>query len=476
MKIRICLISLLILAISLLGGTRKALFLGNSYTYVNDLPSMVAQIASAVGDTLIFDSNTPGGYTLFEHSTNAVSIAKIESNDWDFVILQDQSQMPTIPFYRNNWTYPGARALDSLISANCSRPMFFMTWGRRDGGIQCIGGECSADFEDFEHMQDTLEAAYMRIAEELNVCCAPAGVAWKHAREIDSTWSFWSGDGSHPSPSGSYLTACVFYAMIFRSSPMGNPYHSSLSPGDAEFLQWVADSTVFDALAGWIDDSEVPDADFSFMIDSDTAQFNNASAGAMEFIWHFGDGATSFDIDPVHTYTSPGEYFVTLIASDGCMRDYAVDTITIESVGIEEWTVNKPQTFEISTYPNPFNSAVTIAIDTPVADGSPVPVSVEIYDVNGRRVEAVTEPDFMTPRVEVPVGGEATVGRLAKDTSTLRQAQGTANSVSVFAPLTKGGQGGYYIWTPDESLPSGVYLIRVEQDSRTYTKPVVYVK
>jgi len=111
-----------------------------------------------------------------------------------------------------------------------------------------------------------------------------------------------------------------------------------------------------------------------------------------------------------------------------------------------------PAAFEIYAYPNPFNSAVTIALDIPGGDGSPAPISVEIYDVNGRRVKTVTEP------VEVPIGVEATVGRLAKDTST--------GSVSVFAPLHKGGQGGSYIWRPDESLPSGVYLVRATAGGR----------
>jgi len=128
----------------------------------------------------------------------------------------------------------------------------------------------------------------------------------------------------------------------------------------------------------------------------------------------------------------------------------------------------KPEAFEISAYPNPFNSAVTIALDIPVGDGSPVPISVEIYDVNGRRVATVTEP------VEVPVGVEATVGRLAKDTST--------SSVSVFAPLTKGGQGGSYIWSPAPSLPSGVYLVRArfdrlsDQSGCEMSRRVVYLK
>jgi len=110
----------------------------------------------------------------------------------------------------------------------------------------------------------------------------------------------------------------------------------------------------------------------------------------------------------------------------------------------------KPDEMGIKTYPNPFNSAVTIALDIPGGDGSPVPISVEIYDVSGRRVATVTE------LVEVPVGVEAGAGRLTKDTST--------GSVSVFPPLTKGGQGGSYIWTPDESLPSGVYLVRARFD------------
>jgi hypothetical protein len=49
----------------------------------------------------------------------------------------------------------------------------------------------------------------------------------------------------------------------------------------------------------------------------------------------------------------------------------------------------KPSAIEISAYPNPFNSAVTIAVDG-VGDGSPVPFDVEIYDVNGRMVEGGT--------------------------------------------------------------------------------------
>ncbi len=147
--------------------------------------------------------------------------------------------------------------------------------------------------------------------------------------------------------------------------------------------------------------------------------------------------------------------------------------------GIEEnptLQTSLPKAFSISAYPNPFNSAVTIAIDIPVGDGSPVPISVEIYDVNGRRVKTVTEP------VEVTAGFVVSSDINAKHPST--------SSGSVFSPLTKGGQGGSYIWTPDESLPSGVYLVRARFDrlsdrggrgdldptGRTATKRIVYLK
>ncbi|MCK7540346.1 MAG: hypothetical protein MZV63_60360 [Marinilabiliales bacterium] len=43
---------------------RKALFIGNSYTYVNELPALTAGLAHSAGDSLYFDSSAPGGYTL----------------------------------------------------------------------------------------------------------------------------------------------------------------------------------------------------------------------------------------------------------------------------------------------------------------------------------------------------------------------------------------------------------------------------
>jgi len=76
---------------------------------------------------------------------------------------------------------------------------------------------------------------------------------------------------------------------------------------------------------------------------------------------------------------------------------------------------SRPSDFSLSAHPNPFNSSVTIVLDCHSRENeNPEGFAIEIYDVNGRRV-AVAEPV------------EATVCRLAKDTST--------SSVSVKSPL-----------------------------------------
>ncbi len=218
----------------------RVLWLGNSYTYSNDLPQLTADLAAAASKTLINDSNTPGGYTLAGHSTNATTLGLIAQGGWDYVVLQEQSQIPTIPYWREHSMYPAARLLDSLIVQNGAATMFFMTWGREFGGQQCIDDYCSPDFVDFFHMQDSLASAYRRIAEELEAGLSPVGEGWALARQTNPLADLWSGDHSHPSLEGSYLAACVFYYVLFGESPVGLGYTGGLSQQLAEFYQQIA--------------------------------------------------------------------------------------------------------------------------------------------------------------------------------------------------------------------------------------------
>src|SRR5439155_14187098 len=73
----------------------QVLFIGNSFTYRNDLPKMVAELAKAGGQRpLHYEQETPGGCTLEKHWIDGKALAKIQSRQWDFVVLQDHSQAP----------------------------------------------------------------------------------------------------------------------------------------------------------------------------------------------------------------------------------------------------------------------------------------------------------------------------------------------------------------------------------------------
>ena len=318
---------------------RKVLFLGNSYTYANDLPLLTSKLAKSAGDSLYYDSNTPGGYTLgwqpIAHSTDATSLGKIAQGNWDFVVLQEQSQTPAIPALRDSCMYPASITLhDSMKSANpCGRVLFFLSWGRRFGGIQCFTSNyCSPDFADFGQMQDSLTSAYKGIADSLNDWIAPVGEAWRH---VINNYGIvlHSADNSHPNLNGSYLAACVFYSVIFWKSSVRLPYTAGLAGDTALILQQAADSIVFGNASYWNLWNDQPIAGFETEVSSDTLFTDNLSVNSFFWHWDFGDGATSDEFEPVHIYSSPGEFTVTLTACDSCRCDTASKQIEIVTTG-----------------------------------------------------------------------------------------------------------------------------------------------
>jgi len=218
----------------------NVLFVGNSYTYFNDLPTLFANLSAYGGKRVYADMYAPGGYTLQEHKTDSLCLSKIKLGYWNYVILQEQSQTPVIDTPRFMSMYPSAIWLDSLIRSYNGNTAFYMTWGRKYGGQQCLGAYCSPLFVNFFHMQDSMKVSYKMISDSLNAILCPVGEAWRRAKVLDSSVDLWQSDYSHPTLEGSYLAACVFYAAIFHSSPVGISYTGGLSPSDALFCQQCA--------------------------------------------------------------------------------------------------------------------------------------------------------------------------------------------------------------------------------------------
>ncbi len=364
--------------------TLRVLFLGNSYTGVNNLPQITQRLAAAANKTLIIDSNTPGGYTLEGHSTNTTSLSKIMQGNWDFVILQEQSQIPTIGFYRYNSMYPGGQRLNDTIKKYnpCGKVVMYMTWGRRFGGQQCDAGatNCSPVFVDFSHMQDSLESAYVEIAGNIDAYVSPVGIAWKNVIE-DTSIVLHSGDNSHPNYTGSYLTACVFHSIFWNETPVGLTFLGSLSSPLATYLQKVADSTVFHSYSNWNLDVDDVIAKYTYSIYNDSVQFTNLSQSLSptNYLWDFGDGNTSVSANPFHIYTSNQLYTTSLVVEHCLNRDTITQAIQINTVGLETLKLQSL----INVFPNPFDAEFELSIDQNNLD-----LTLQIVDVTGKVIES----------------------------------------------------------------------------------------
>ena len=348
---RLFILSFLIcFSISSFAKTKRVLFIGNSYVYVNNLPQVVADIASSTIDTLLFDANAVGGYRLMDHSTDATTLSKIAAGNWDYVVLQEQSQMPSFPMNQvQTDVLPYAHLLDSIIheASPCAKTLFYMTWGRKNGDASNCGSwppVCT-----YMGMDSLLRERYLMMANDNHALVAPAGPVWRKLRANNPTIELYQADESHPSEAGTFAIACAFYSIIFEKNPLNIPYNFTLSTNDAQAIRIAAKTIAFDSLAYWNVYKYLPNADFQFANTANLqVSFTNSSQYATTYNWSFGDGNTSAQTNPIHTYSLGSTYQVRLIASKCGKNDTTIQSVTVTSTGIY------PTNEEVLTlYPNP---------------------------------------------------------------------------------------------------------------------------
>lgn len=219
----------------------RVLFIGNSYTYVNELPSMIRHLAAAGGNPLRFEGvqECPGGCNFKRHWESGKPVELLKGSHFDWMVLQDQSQAPS--FSRAQLeaeTYPYATRLHTAATNAGTRTIFFLTWGHKNGDPENVAGD------SYDAMQARLVAGYEGIAGPLGVPVAPVGLAWQNVAKTQPSISLWQADGSHPSTAGTYLAACVFYNFFYGRSPVGNSYKAGLDAAVALTLQRVAAETI----------------------------------------------------------------------------------------------------------------------------------------------------------------------------------------------------------------------------------------
>ena len=197
------------------------LFIGNSYTYFSDLPTLFADLCRANGHDVRVDSVTAGGRRLHECLTEFCDdlnvedplgkrIAElVEEVEYDVLILQEQS---CLPYHDPQRFFAGAVGLATVIGA--WRTILYATWGRMDG---------SEDLDYFgwtrETMTKGLYDSYCKAAELVHGEVSPVGLCFAKAVETTPEIGLYDPDKSHPSYAGSCVAALCHYKTVFGEMP-----------------------------------------------------------------------------------------------------------------------------------------------------------------------------------------------------------------------------------------------------------------
>ena len=148
--------------------------------------------------------------------------------------------------------------------------------------------------------------------------CAPLTVQFTdQSSENATSWS-WEFEGGNPSASTAqnpvveYLSAGVFGVTLTVSNAAGNSTTTQTS---------------------YIAVNDVPTAGFGSTVDGVEATFTNTSTNATSYLWDFGDGDTSTELNPVHSYDADDAYTVVLTATNDCGSVTSTQTVIIAASG-----------------------------------------------------------------------------------------------------------------------------------------------
>jgi hypothetical protein len=188
----------------------KVLFVGNSFTFYNDgvdvhLQKLIQYDTSFEGVSFDIQKIAVSSYTLQDHYTDPLTMAKIKSKNWNIVVLQEQS---TRPINNPDLFLQYATLLDTEIKKMNARTVLYMTWAPK------------ATPTDI----DQLAASYISVGQKLNAQVVPVGKVWNYFVKNYPSINIYYTDNKHPSLAGTYLIACTFYYSLYAKNPVLNTY------------------------------------------------------------------------------------------------------------------------------------------------------------------------------------------------------------------------------------------------------------
>ncbi len=212
------------------------------------------------------------------------------------------------------------------------------------------------------------------MAVDNDAILSPVGQVWHYIRDNHPEIELYNADMSHPSSAGTYAAAITFYSLLFQKDPNSIVYNGTLSSTDATAIKNAAQAVVYDSLAVWHVYEYLPLAAYAYNTTMDYVEFTNISQQSSTYLWKFGDGSESTEINPTHTYSSAGNYDVTLYASACGITDSTTQTILIQQLGLNDLSDNS---FQVTLQTNPVEAELIFHVNKYEN------ITLEIYNLLG---------------------------------------------------------------------------------------------
>jgi hypothetical protein len=177
----------------------RVLFVGNSLTYTNDLPRMVARLAELDGRSCETTMIAVANHSLADHLDSPRFQREIRAK-WDFVVLQ---QGPSSLDASRQQLVRDTKAIAGLLKGTAARVALVTVW------------PASSRVQTWERVAESYRVA----AEAVDGLWIPAGVNLRLAMQQDRTLKVLGADGFHPAMAGTYLAALTTYHSLTGSLP-----------------------------------------------------------------------------------------------------------------------------------------------------------------------------------------------------------------------------------------------------------------
>lgn len=198
----------------------NVLFVGNSYTFVSNIPQIVSLISDSTDTKLITSKSTAPGARLSDHWRGKKGLLTkeiISNGNYDIVVLQEQSMGPIE--HPDSFFYYSKKLCD-YIKASKAKPYFYATWARQKA----------------PQYQEVINKAYEEAASSNDAGIVKVGDAWALARVLRPDIELYMSDGSHQSSLGALLTACVFVGSLSEELPEKIPNWFSIPDSEEETI------------------------------------------------------------------------------------------------------------------------------------------------------------------------------------------------------------------------------------------------